>query len=258
MRSFVIFSVLGQNYGVDIERVKRILPAQELTEVPDAGSHIEGMFQYEKNVLKVLSFRKAIGQKSYEEKLQAMFPEIKAKYKAWFEALRHSVETGEAFEKTTDPHDCDLGKWIDSFYPDDEEVLTLMKKLNRAHQDFFTSAVTVLDKRTMNVDEAKRLFEGEITKSYNNTLMYLDKISDLSHRVAAELQRCLIIEGKDGKSFGINIDSVEDIVHVEDNELHEVKQEQYMGDFMNVAAILTHNKKLVTIIKDISLDKRSA
>ncbi len=258
MRSFVIFSVLGQNYAVDIESVKRILPAQELTENPEEGPHVEGMFQYEKNVLKVLSFRKAIGQKSYEEKLQAMFPEIKAKYKAWFEALRHSVETGEAFEKTTDPHACDLGKWIDSFYPDDEEVLSLMKKLNRAHQDLFTSAMSVLEKRAASVDEAKRLMAGEIRDTYNDTLVYLGKIAGLSHKVAAELQRCLIIEDKNGKFFGLNIDSVEDIVHVEEDELHEVQQDQHMGDFMNVAGILTHNKKLVTIIKDISLEQRGA
>lgn len=258
MKSFVIFSVLGQNYGVDIENVKRILPGQELTEVPDEGPHIEGIFQYEDNVLKVLSFRKAIENKSYEEELAEKFVELKAEHKAWFDALKQSVDTGEPFTKGTEPHACHLGRWIDSFHADDEEVLLLMKKLSFYHQNLYSAATDVLQKRAVNADEARKTLEDNVTQSYKHTLEYLDKVSDLSGKVAAELQRCMIIEGRDGSFFGLNIDEVEDIVHIEDEELHEVKEDQYMGDFMNVAAILSHNKQLVTIIKDITLEKRSA
>ncbi len=258
MRSFVIFSVLGQNYGIDIESVKRILPAQELTEVPDVDEHIEGMFQYEENVIKVLSFRKAIGKNSYEEQLQQMFPELESQHKEWIDALNHTVETAEPFTKTTDPHACSLGKWIDSFHPDNDEVLVLMKKLNYHHQNLHMSAVEVLHKCETSVDEAKKLMQENVNESYQNTLDCLGKVSALSATVAAGLQRCLIIRGDKENFFGLNIDAVEDIVHVDEAELHEVQEVQYMGDFMNVAAILTHNKKLVTIIKDISLEKRSA
>ncbi len=258
MRSFVIFSVLGQYYGIDIESVKRILPAQELTEIPDEGEHIEGMFQYEESVLKVISFRKAIGQNSYEEQLQEMFPILESQHKEWLETLKQSVETGESFSDTTDPHVCELGKWIDSFHPDNEEVLVLMKKLSYYHQNLHISAVDVLEKRNVSIDEAKELIETSVNEHYMNTLDCLSKVSDLSATVAAGLQRCLIIGDDKGGFIGLNIDAVEDIVHVEETELHEVQDVQHMGDFMNVAAILSHNKKLVTIIKDISLEKRSA
>ena len=62
MRSFVVFSCLNQLFGIDIECIKRILGAENLTEIPDEEDHIEGMFQYEDEVLKVVSFRKLIGQ----------------------------------------------------------------------------------------------------------------------------------------------------------------------------------------------------
>ena len=83
------------------------------------------------------------------------------------------------------------------------------------------------------------------------------KLENLSNLVAATLQRCLVLVDKDEKLFGINIDAVDDIVHVEENGLHEVKDVQTMGEFMNVAAILEHNNKLVTIVKDIRMNKRS-
>lgn len=258
MKSFVIFSVLGQNYGVDIESVKRILPGQELTEIPDEGTHIEGMFQYEENVLKVLSFRKAIEKKSYEEELEERFIELKAEHKAWFDALKQSVDTGEPFTEGTEPHACHLGKWIDSFHADDDELLLLMKKLSHHHLNLYSSAMDVLKKRVVSVDEAQKMLEGNVKENYKHTLEYIDKIAGLSGKVAAELQRCMIIEGRDGSFFGLNIDEVEDIVHIEEEELHEVKEAQQMGDFMDVAAILSYNKQLVTIIKDITLEKRSA
>ncbi len=258
MKSFVIFSVLNCNYGIDIESVKRILPAQELTDVPDVPSHIEGMFQYEDNVLKALGFRKAIGEDGYEEQLNKLFPKLKAEHASWLEALKHSIETGDSFTKNSDPHDCQLGKWIDSFNPDNIEVLSLMKKLNQYNQRLHTEAMDVLQKRKSSPEEAQKLMAENINDLYNETMECLDKISALSSKVAAELQRCLIIEDKDNNVFGVNIDTVDDIVHIDENELHMVKEEQHLGDYMNVAAILMHENKLVTIIKDITLEKRSA
>ena len=55
MRSFVVFSCADQLFGINIDCVKRILAAQNLTEIPDEKEHIEGMFQYEDEVLKVVS-----------------------------------------------------------------------------------------------------------------------------------------------------------------------------------------------------------
>jgi len=258
MRSFVIFSVLNCNYGIDIESVKRILPAQELTDVPDVPSHILGMFQYEDNVLKTLGFRKAIGEDGYEEELNRLFPKLKAEQKAWLEALKHSIDTGSSFTKNSDPHKCQLGQWIDSFHPDNVEVLSLMKKLSHYNQSLHAVAMEALQKRTSSIEEAQELMNVNVNDLYNKTMEYLQKVSALSSKVAAELQRCLIIEDKDGNAFGINIDAVDDIVHIDETELHEVKEEQHLGDFMNVAAILMQENKLVTIIKDITLEKRSA
>jgi len=253
MKSFVVFSVLDQDFGIDIECVKRILPAQPLTKMPDEGEHIEGMFQYEDEVLKVVSFRRLIGQKSYSQQLAEMFPELKGQHKAWLDALIESVEEGKPFSKTTDPHACHLGKWIDSFHPDNKEVIEIMKELSFHHQRLHNSAIDVLEKRETCADEAHQWIEDNVQDIYKNTLSYLSKISEKTDEVAVDLQRCLIVNGKEGGSFGVNIDAVKDIVHIEEDHLHKVSEVQTMGEFMNVDAILEHNNKLVTIIKEISV-----
>ena len=148
MRTFVLFTTASQLYGIDIEAVKRILPVQNLTDIPDEPEHIEGMFQYEDEVLKVLSFRKMIGQKPIQSK-------------------------------------------------------------------------------------------------------------------QVENQRCLILTNEETSSetetkvmsFGVNIDKVEDIIHVPDESLHLSENRQDLGEYMSIEAILEYENKLVTIVKDISLNK---
>jgi chemotaxis signal transduction protein len=258
MKSFVIFQVMDQFFGIDIENVKRILPSPTLTAMPDEGAHIEGMFQYEDEVIKVLSFRKVIDKKSYEEELKEMFPRLISEHKAWLDALVHSVEENAPFEMSTDPHTCHLGKWISSFHPEEDAVINVMKHLDFHHQRLHRSAVDVLEYKNEDPLEAKQWIEENVHEIYEKTLKYLDEISNMSDKVASTMQRCLILFDKKKGSFGVNIDTVEDILHIEESELHKVKDVQHMGAFMDVSAILEHNGKLITIVKDISINQRSA
>lgn len=258
MRSFVIFKVIDQLFGIDIECVKRILPSQMLTDMPDEGEHIQGMFQYEDTIIKVLDFRRIINKKSYAEQLKDMFPELIAQHKAWLDALTSSVNDGTEFLKTTDPHACELGKWIDSFHPENDEVVKTMKHLDLHHQRLHRSAIDVLEERDKDLESAKQFLEEIAGETYKQTVGYITEISDMSEQLASEMQRCLILIDKDEKSFGVNIDTVEDIVHIDENRLNTVQSVQRMSDFMNVAGILEHQGKLITIVQDITIRKRSA
>lgn len=257
MRSYVIFDVLGRLYGIDIECVKRILPAQFLTATPDEEVQVEGMFKYEDEVIKVLSFRKVIGERSYDEELLELFPKFRTQLKEWMDALIDCLENARPFSKSTDPHASELGKWIDSFHPEHEDVVKVIKKLDLYNQDIHRSAIDVLEHCSNDIESSKNILEDTIKNDYTGMLEQFKKLENLSNLVAATLQRCLVLVDKDEKLFGINIDAVDDIVHVEENGLHEVKDVQTMGEFMNVAAILEHNNKLVTIVKDIRMNKRS-
>jgi len=254
MKSFVVFSILEQFFGVDIESVKRILPSQPLTKMPDEGDHIEGMFQYEDAVLRVVNFRNLIGIQSFSEELRTLFPELKAQHKEWLDALSYSVEKGVPFSKTTDPHACHLGKWIDSFHPDNEDVIAIMKELNYHHQRLHHSAVDVLSMSEASAEKAQQLIEKNVQEIYKQTHSCITQIEEKSEELAVDLQRCLILNGENGIPFGINIDAVEDIVHVEEDALHRAKEVQNIGEYMNVDSILDYKGKLVTILKDIKVD----
>jgi len=255
MRSFFLFSILGQSFGIDIERVKRILPAQYLTVIPDVDEHVEGMFQYEDEVVKVLSFRKALGHEHYASELQTLFKELKKQHEEWLEALIATVEKDVEFTKTTDSHACFLGEWIDTFQADSTEMKALVKNLNFHHQRLHASALEVFEIQKDDAAKARVWIEDNIQDMYKNTISYLDDIAQKSEEVAVSFQRCLILTNVNNELFGVNVDAVEDIIHVDDEQLHKPTEEQAMGEFMNLEAILEHDNKLVTIVKDINFDK---
>lgn len=257
MKSYVIFNVLKRLYGIEIECVKRIVPAQFLTAIPDEDAYVEGMFKYEDQIIKVLSFRKLIGEKSYEEELVGLFPRFTLEFKEWIDALEESVIKGTSFSKSTDPRVCELGKWLGSFHPDHKDVVEAIKKLDTCNQNMHRSAAEVLEHRRKDPQGAQKSMEEVVRPYHKDIIDQMAKVSKMSDKVSASMQRCLVLVDNEGNLFGINIDAVDDIVHVDEDGLHAVNGSQAMGEFMNVAGILEHNKKLITIVKDIRMNKRS-
>jgi len=253
MRSFFIFSILNQSYGIDIEQVQRILPAQVLTVVPDEDAHIEGMFQYEDEIIKVLSFRNITGLTQYSAELQDMFTDLKQQHTQWLESLISAVEENTKFTKTTDSHMCHLGKWLDSFQPETREMKSLVKNLNYHHKNLHKSAVEVLEMKEQDKTQAREWIDSNVKDMYKNTLSYLGEIAEKSEEVAVSFQRCLILIDADNNLFGVNVDGVENIIHIEDEKLHKPKEVQDIGKYMGLEAILEHEGKLITIVKDIHI-----
>ncbi|MBE0499513.1 MAG: chemotaxis protein CheW [Campylobacterales bacterium] len=258
MTSFVIFKTLEQLYGIDIECVKRILPSPFLTGMPDEDEHIEGMFIYEGEIIKVVSFRKLIGIKSYEEQLHQLFSQLRAEHQEWLEALQETLEEGNAFTQAMTSHSCSLGKWIDSFHPDDEALLDAMKQLSFHHQQLHQSALHLLEEKQINPQAAKKRLQSEITALHEKVFNSFESVVKMSNKVAVTLQRCLVLLGENKHSFGINIDEVVDILHSDEKQIHSSQEEEHMGDFISVAGVLEHKGKLITIIKDVTINKRSA
>lgn len=69
----LIFSINGENYATDIMEVERILGYEEPTKLPDSPAFIEGVINYEENILPIISLTKRFGlpiiNKSHESKI---------------------------------------------------------------------------------------------------------------------------------------------------------------------------------------------
>ncbi|ADK14007.1 MULTISPECIES: chemotaxis protein CheW [Clostridium] len=67
----LIFSINGEYYATDIMEVERILGYEETTKLPDSPNFVEGVINYEGNILPIISLSKRFGFASAEESKEA-------------------------------------------------------------------------------------------------------------------------------------------------------------------------------------------
>lgn len=67
----LIFSINGEYYATDIMEVERILGYEETTKLPDSPDFVEGVINYEGNILPIISLSKKFGFAASEDNKEA-------------------------------------------------------------------------------------------------------------------------------------------------------------------------------------------
>lgn len=251
MIDLIVFNVGGNRYALNIENVQRIIQSQELTQIPNAHALIDGMMSHEEKVIKTLNFRKLIGMDSYDDELETLFARLKVAHKDWVDALQHSIEHGSTFTKTTDPHKCDLGKWIDNFNSYDDDVSATLKDLTESHKRLHVTGGELLEVYAEEPEKALERFRSEIHDIYSHTMGDLEHFTEDLGRVADSLQKLVIYE-KDTKIFAIKVDIIEDIAHIEESDIMN-SDEHEASEYLELQGVLDIDGALINVIKTIDI-----
>jgi len=254
MIDLIVFSVSENRYAINIENVQRIIQAQELTNIPNAHSYIDGMMSYEDKVIKVVNFRKLIGIESYHEELSKLFAKLKGGHQEWIDDLRHSVENGVPFTKTIDPHACELGLWLDKFNSYDDKVSQTLKDLMQNHKQLHSSGGDALDLMNDNPSAASEMVNTTIYDTFKHTMSDIDTFIAELDTVANSLQK-LIIYDNDGVVFSIKVDKIEDIAHIQESEFINAGDDHDTNDFLELEGVLDLQGVLINVIKTVVLPK---
>jgi len=254
MRSLIIFKVENNRYAINIDSIERIMQAQTLT--PQAGSSaiIDGVMSYQDNVIKIVNFRKMIGLEKFESKMVSKFDTLKIGHEEWVNELRTSVTDNVPFTKTTDPHKCDLGIWLDSYRPYDPDIEKVYSKLFHIHREFHEGAIEVSERKQKSKEEALEWIENDVYSKYKTIIEHLEYMQENMEKVSLSLQKYLLYKDG-GELFGIKVDEVEDIVHIEDEIIQGAKID---GEMLVIDGVAEINESLVTIISNVNIKKEIA
>ena len=252
MIDLIIFNIQDSYYAVDIENIQRIVQSGELTKVPNAHPLIDGMMSFEDQIIKIVNFRKMLNFQTYDEELNDKFIELKGQHKSWVEALKQTAHTGAEFHKTSNPHMCELGKWLDSFTSYDDHVSAILKELNRHHKQLHQSANEVVHLGEESLEESIKYFEKDVMKIYEHTMGAIDTFIAEFDIVAASLQKLLLYHGDTG-SFAIKVDSIVDIAHIEDEEIKKSNEGSARNEFLELSGVLEFDNKLINVINSIKI-----
>lgn len=254
MIDLIVFSVAGNKYALNIENIQRIIQAEELTNIPNSHMLIDGMMSHEEKVIKVLNFRKLIGLESYNEELTKLFAKLKDAHQEWIDDLRQSVDNGTTFTKTIDPHECELGLWLDNFNSDDDRVSAVLKDLMHNHKNLHVSGGDALVLYSEDKALAQEKVKTEIYDTFNHTMGDIDTFVAEIDRVANSLQKFVIYE-KGDVSFAIKVDIIEDIAHIEESAIMNSEDTHDISDFLELEGVLDINATLINVIKTVKLPK---
>ena len=252
MIDLIVFSVGSNRYAMDIENIQRIIQAGALTAIPNAHPLIDGMMSHEESVIKVMSFRKLIELDSYEDELKVLFVKLKTAHKEWLDALKTAIYTGSTFTKTTNPHMCDLGKWIDNFTSYDDRVSEVLSELVEFHKQLHLRGGEACEIKKVDAEEAKRVVDVDINDIFNHTMVALDTFVAELGTVADSLQKLLIYDNS-GKKFAIKVDMIEDIAHVQESDIMANESNEESSNFLELDGVLDLNGVLINVIKTVKL-----
>lgn len=246
----IVFKVGTNRYALDIENVQRIVQAKELTTMPNAHPFIDGMMNCENSIIKVLSFRKLIGLPTYDKELYAFFTRLKTDYQNFMDALKDSIENGSPFKKSLISHQSELGLWLNNFNSYDADLSKILKSLIKNYKHLYSAVAEVLQLCQNNKDKACELLKTDLTDAFNCMISDINILIDSLDIVANSLQK-MIIHQKETARFAIKVDSIEDIVCVEEKEIMSADEEDAEG--LQLYGILEIDGNLVNIIKNIKI-----
>ncbi len=253
MTDLIVFSVAKNRYAISIEHIIRIVHGENLTQVPTSHKYIDGIMSYEDSIVKVLNFRKLIEMKSHEVELLELFEKLKNGHIAWLQSLENSLKNDEPFTKATNPHLCELGKWIDSFSCYDDDVSVVLTKLTNYHQMLHKKGGEILEIYKEDKTEAIASYERDIKMIYQHTIGALDSFILELDKVSNSIQKLLIYEGKEN-IFAIKVDAIDDIAHVDASQIMDVDDES-SSEFLDISGVLDLNGVLINVISELRLPK---
>lgn len=252
MKDYIIFTVGSNYYALEVESVERIIQVPPMTMIPNTHPFIEGMMSYEKRVTKVVNFRRMTDMDAYEEEVRMMFEHVMRDHESWIISLIEAIENGKTFLQKTDPHTCDLGKWLDNYSTHDPDILAILKILRPIHSKLHEIGRDALFLRDHDSKAALELVEREIPSIFSTLAGEIYKMSLLSTTISSHLQKLLIYRSKES-FFAIKVDGIEDITQIDVGLINESDSSTHIGKFLETEGVIEMNNKLVNVIKSISI-----
>lgn len=252
MKEFILFSIENNKFALELDKIIRVVQAMPTRPVAGNAPEIEGIFTFEGKVLNVVDFRKLIHIPSYADGYDEMFASIKKGHIAWVEALEDTVEKGVPFTKALNPHECALGKWLDSFNSYDDKISHILDDLFMIHANFHGQASKIIATSKKDKSQAHEMIQSVVEPLKEQILSFIEELNENKELIANSMQKFLILD--DGvKPFAVRIDAIDDIVSVDEATIQFSNEMVEDESYVKIEGIFEHNEQLINLVQSIEL-----
>lgn len=142
----IVFKVRNNLFSINSEYITTLLQLPKYEAIPNAPPCLSGLFPYRGEMIGMFDLRIALGYPSLKEEYDefaAMLEERKQDHIDWVSELERTIETGEPFLLTTDPHQCTFGRWYDQFKSENHSVMHHLRRVDEPHKKLHQAALQV-------------------------------------------------------------------------------------------------------------------
>ncbi|MGI6404697.1 MAG: chemotaxis protein CheW [Oscillospiraceae bacterium] len=216
----LVFKVKDNYYAIDSKHISSIMQYQGSEKLPNSPPEMMGIVIFREKAAPILDLRSIFRLPTLEQEYQQfveMIEQRKADHIHWVTELERSVETGEKFKLTTDPHQCAFGRWYDAFHINNNSVMFHLAKIRDPHDNLHQAAVRVLQcKEENSTQEAQEACQAnvmfELKEKYMPTVLGL--LEEAKEIFKSTYKEMVIMVGEENP-VGLMVDEVISVEYLE-------------------------------------------
>lgn len=216
-RQVFTFFVEDMMFGLNVENV--LMLGQDINDIqrlPVEERGFCGVTKFQGTVVPVLDFAHRLGIPSgmdNKSKLLEIMTAREQEHVEWVNALEVSIRDDVPFTKTTDPKQCEFGKWYSQFETRDETLKELLLAFEEPHEAIHALADTLISLRNYGKqEEALEALAAARTSSLRRLRALFARARD---QISGGMRQVLLFVTTDGKSprYALMIDEINDVLN---------------------------------------------
>lgn len=207
---WILFNLDECQYAISCEKVEAMVMLKEVTVIPNLPEHIRGVINLRGHVIHCVDLRVMMGLNALRTDIETfteMLSERENDHVIWINELEASVKEHREFKLTSDPHACAFGKWYDNFTTSNVVLAVQLRKFDKPHKSIHHSATIVKELVEHDkYEEALTVIEMVKNEDFREMMTLFSQLK--TTYAASRHEIAIIIEGSNGRSFGLIVDEV--------------------------------------------------
>lgn len=219
----LVFKVQDNYYAIDSKHISSIMQYQGSEKLPNSSPEMVGIVIFREKAAPIIDIRSVFRLPTLDEEYQEfveMLTQRSADHIHWVNELERSIETGEEFKLTTDPHQCAFGRWYDNYHTDNHSIMFHLRKIHDPHEKLHQAAVDMLHCKEAHrnqdqQEECQQNVMGQLKGKYMPTVLGL--LEEAKEIFKTTYKEMVIMIGEENP-VGLMVDEVIAVEYLEQGD----------------------------------------
>jgi purine-binding chemotaxis protein CheW len=250
-RSWLVFQLREELFGVPAERVREIQHLDAYTPVPQSEGWMRGVMNVRGRILPVVDLRQRLGWTSALKETEDLKETLKARWRdhvRWVTTLKEALAGNGAFTLPLDPTQCAFGRWYGHFQSEVLPILLAHRRIDSPHRALHREGAAALAARAEGnrepIEQALERIESAILPNLQR------RFEEFSEALCTDRREVAVLVAGDGAEFAFCADAVVAVEPLVEESFQPISEMNVSmgGSLLEATAQRNNRKEVVQII----------